>query len=85
LAGPSHDRLMAPGGLAHQLQMTTEVEHSLFGVHPRMTAMVNFSRSATQEGPGAVIGEHTDLILGELGFSKAEIDDLVAREVIARA
>jgi crotonobetainyl-CoA:carnitine CoA-transferase CaiB-like acyl-CoA transferase len=54
----------------------TDVEHPLFGSHPRMAPLVSFSRSATQAGAGCLLGQHTDAILVELGHSAQEISDL---------
>jgi crotonobetainyl-CoA:carnitine CoA-transferase CaiB-like acyl-CoA transferase len=82
--GPSHDVLMAPGGLAHELGMTTQVQHPLFGEHDRLTALVSFSRSATRAEPGVMIGQHTEAVLRELGLSDTELDDLTGRQVIGR-
>jgi crotonobetainyl-CoA:carnitine CoA-transferase CaiB-like acyl-CoA transferase len=79
--GPSQNTLMNPGGLAHQLGMTADVEHPLFGEHPRLKSVMNFSRSVTRAGPGVLVGQHTELILDELGYSKAQIDALVERGV----
>ena len=51
------------------------VEHPLFGVHPRATALVGLSRSTQRLGAGALVGEHTTAILQELGYS----DEAIAR------
>ena len=83
--GASHDVLMAPGGLAHRLGMTAEVEHPVFGEHPRLTALVTFSRSATRAGPGVTTGQQTDLVLSELGFTADQLADLADRRVIGRS
>ncbi len=83
--GPSQNTLMAPGGLAHQLDMVATVEHPLFGEHPRLKAVVNFSRSQTRAEAGILIGQHTDLVLGELGYTEAELLDLADRKVIGRS
>jgi len=82
--GPSFDTLMLPGGLAHQLDMTVNVEHPMFGEHPRLKSVISFSRSGTQAGRGALIGEHTDLVLKEFGYSEEQLADLAARNVIGR-
>ena len=74
--------LMNPGGLASQLGMATEVVHPLFGPHLRMGPMVSLSRSGGRAGPGALIGEHTDAVLTELGYDGAKIADLRERGVI---
>jgi crotonobetainyl-CoA:carnitine CoA-transferase CaiB-like acyl-CoA transferase len=60
----------------------TDVEHPVFGEHPRMSALVRFSRSTTQAKPGVLLGAHTDAILSELGRSEAEIADLRDRKVV---
>ncbi len=60
----------------------TDVEHPVFGEHPRMSALVRFSRSTTQAKPGVLLGAHTDAILAELGKSVAEIADLRERKVV---
>jgi crotonobetainyl-CoA:carnitine CoA-transferase CaiB-like acyl-CoA transferase len=82
--GPSHVTLMNPGGLAHQLGMTTTVEHPLFGEHPRLKSVMNFSRSATRAGPGVLVGQHSKAVLGELGYSAPEIDALVESGVVRK-
>jgi crotonobetainyl-CoA:carnitine CoA-transferase CaiB-like acyl-CoA transferase len=82
IKGPSHDVLMDPGGLGDELGMTAEVEHPLFGEHKRLTSVMQFSRSATRVGPGALIGEHTEKVLREYGYGEAEIQDLAARGII---
>jgi crotonobetainyl-CoA:carnitine CoA-transferase CaiB-like acyl-CoA transferase len=83
-AGPSQNTLMMPGGLAHQLGMTATVEHPLFGEHPRLKSVMSFSRSQTRAEPGIMIGQHTDLMLRELGYTDAQLEDLARREVIRR-
>jgi len=80
--GLSHEVLMAPGGLAHQLGLTTEVVHPIFGEHSRLTALVGFSRSATRAQAGVTIGQQTATVLGELGIRDDELAALAARGVI---
>ncbi len=82
--GPSHNTLMNPGGLAHRLGLTTTVEHPLFGEHPRLKSVMNFSRSATRAGPGVMVGQQSEAVLGELGYSPARIEALVASGVVRR-
>lgn len=59
-----------------------DVTHPTFDEIPRLAPYIRFSRSATQAGRGAMNGEHTDLILTELGTSPAEIADLRERNVV---
>jgi crotonobetainyl-CoA:carnitine CoA-transferase CaiB-like acyl-CoA transferase len=84
VTGSSHDVLMQAGGLAEQLGMTVEVDHPVFETHPRLTALVGFSRSATRAGAGVTVGQHTDAVLRELGLSDAELDALAERKIIGR-
>jgi crotonobetainyl-CoA:carnitine CoA-transferase CaiB-like acyl-CoA transferase len=79
--GPSHNTLMLPGGLAEQLEMSIQVEHPMFGEHPRLKPVVTFSRSATRAEPGVLVGQQTEALLTELGYSQAQIDDLVTRNI----
>jgi len=82
--GVCHDVVMAPGGLFERLGMTTTVEHPLLGEHLRLTALCEFSRSTTRAEPGVLIGQHTDAVLGELGFGEEQLADLAERQVIRR-
>ena len=83
-AGPSHDTLMNPGGLADQLGMSAQVTHPLFGDHPRLKAVIGFSRSATRAEPGPVVGQHTEAVLREYGYSVETIDALADRGVLRK-
>ena len=56
--------------------------HIVFGEYQRWGPVVTFSRNVGQYGGGVVAGEHTDRILGELGFSAEAIDDLRQRNVV---
>jgi crotonobetainyl-CoA:carnitine CoA-transferase CaiB-like acyl-CoA transferase len=38
-------------------------------------------RSSTRAGPGALVGQHTNAILEQLGYSSAEIGALIASGV----
>jgi crotonobetainyl-CoA:carnitine CoA-transferase CaiB-like acyl-CoA transferase len=68
--------LGAAGGLL------VEVEHPTFGGHDRLATLVELSRSATIAEPGVLCGQHTDLILGELGYDAAAIADLRERKIV---
>ncbi|MET0183723.1 MAG: CoA transferase, partial [Caulobacterales bacterium] len=82
--GPSHDTIMAEGGLADRLGMSTRVEHPIFGEHSRLKALVNFSRSQTRAERAVLIGEQTAQILSELGMSEEEIAGLESKKVVVR-
>ena len=60
----------------------TDVDHPIFGPHPRLTPLVRFSRSQTRTGRGCTLGEHTDSILSELGHRAEEIEAWRAKGVV---
>jgi crotonobetainyl-CoA:carnitine CoA-transferase CaiB-like acyl-CoA transferase len=60
----------------------TDVRHPLFDVHPRLAPVVAFSRSTTTARGAELCGSATDAVLGELGYTPVEIDDLRAHGVI---
>jgi crotonobetainyl-CoA:carnitine CoA-transferase CaiB-like acyl-CoA transferase len=59
-----------------------ETVHPWFGRHRRHGPLVSMSDSPASLGPGCLIGQHTRQILGELGYSAEEIDDLRSRGVV---
>jgi formyl-CoA transferase len=59
-----------------------ETVHPWFGRHRRHGSLVSMPDSAATLGPGCLIGQHTRQILGELGYSAEQIDDLRARGVV---
>jgi crotonobetainyl-CoA:carnitine CoA-transferase CaiB-like acyl-CoA transferase len=79
---PSHEVLMGPEGIAHELGMTAMVEHHVFGEHARLRALIDFSRSSTRAEPAMAIGQHTEAVLREFGWSDAEIERLAEEKVI---
>jgi crotonobetainyl-CoA:carnitine CoA-transferase CaiB-like acyl-CoA transferase len=81
--GPVHAVLMDEGGLMEQLGMTATVEHPLFERHLRTGALAALSRSSTTIGPGCLVGQHTDAILAELGYSGDRIAELRAAGIVA--
>jgi crotonobetainyl-CoA:carnitine CoA-transferase CaiB-like acyl-CoA transferase len=74
--GPYAGVLMDPGGVGEQLGLVTEVVHPVFGRHLRMKPLVTLSRSGGRAEPGCAIGQHTDSIMTELGYSAARIAEL---------
>ncbi len=61
----------------------TRVRHPLFGEHVRHGPIVTLSATPGAAGPGCLVGEHTRQVLGELGYSATEFEDLRARGVVA--
>jgi crotonobetainyl-CoA:carnitine CoA-transferase CaiB-like acyl-CoA transferase len=62
---------------------TTEVEHPLFGRHHRHGPIVTLSDTPGSPGPGPLVGQHTRQILGELGYSNEEVDELRRRDIVS--
>jgi len=56
--------------------------NAIFDEHLRMGPLVRFSRSATKADGGCSVGEHTDLVLAELGYDEDAIAGLRERGVI---
>jgi crotonobetainyl-CoA:carnitine CoA-transferase CaiB-like acyl-CoA transferase len=73
------------GELGRSQGYVSEVEHPVFGAHPRMAPMVRFSRSATTSEPGCCLGQHTETVLKELGFNDERIDALRQAGVVMTA
>jgi crotonobetainyl-CoA:carnitine CoA-transferase CaiB-like acyl-CoA transferase len=62
---------------------STMATNSIFDEHRRLAPVTRFSRSATQSRGGCRAGEHTEVVLRELGFDTARIEDLRYRKVVA--
>ena len=73
--------LMEELGRAHGY--VTDVTHPLYEDHPRLAALVRFSRSSTTAGPSCLAGQHTDDLLREIGRTDEDIAGLRARGVVA--
>ncbi len=62
-----------------------EVEHPVIGTYRTIAPPVIFSASGQRQlEPAPLVAEHSDEILGELGMSAAEVDELVAAGVVRR-
>jgi crotonobetainyl-CoA:carnitine CoA-transferase CaiB-like acyl-CoA transferase len=64
--------------------LVVEVEHPLFGTVLRAGPPVSFSETPARIAPGCLLGQHTESVLRELGYSTWEIDALEAKGVVAR-
>jgi crotonobetainyl-CoA:carnitine CoA-transferase CaiB-like acyl-CoA transferase len=81
-SGPVESNYMDDGRPGQLCGMVTTAVHPTLDEHERMAPLVSMSRSATVAGPGCLIGEHTDAVLAELGYSPERIADLRAAGVI---
>jgi len=80
--GPVEASVTDPDGLARALGLVLEVEHPVLEKHPRLVPALRFSRSRGVAGSGPRIGQHTDLVLRELGYDEARIAALRAKGVV---
>lgn len=64
-------------------ELLVEVEHPTFGEHLRLVPYADFSRSPSIAGPSCLCGQHTDVILAELGMDDEAIADLRARKIVS--
>jgi crotonobetainyl-CoA:carnitine CoA-transferase CaiB-like acyl-CoA transferase len=62
---------------------TAEVEHPMFGRHHRHGPIVTLSETPGGAGPGCLVGQHTRAILGELGYTEEQMDELREHRVVA--
>jgi crotonobetainyl-CoA:carnitine CoA-transferase CaiB-like acyl-CoA transferase len=80
--GAPDRQLFADGGIGEAKGWITEVDHPVVGRHPRLTPLVDFSRSGTIVLPSALCGARTDAVLSELGYDADRIDALRRAGVI---
>jgi crotonobetainyl-CoA:carnitine CoA-transferase CaiB-like acyl-CoA transferase len=57
-------------------------KHPVMGEYRRWGPLVTFERTPGRYGPGVLAGQHTDAILGELGYEGAAVGELYERGVI---
>ncbi len=56
--------------------LVAEVDHPLFGRILRHGLPVEMSKTPGRISPGCLPGQHTDRIVGELGYGAEQIDDM---------
>jgi crotonobetainyl-CoA:carnitine CoA-transferase CaiB-like acyl-CoA transferase len=72
------------GPLGHECGILAPINHPTFDEFYRLAPMVGFSRSETVAGRGCLIGEFTDAVLAELGYSAERIAELKDKGVLGR-
>jgi crotonobetainyl-CoA:carnitine CoA-transferase CaiB-like acyl-CoA transferase len=80
--GPVEQVVMLGGKLGETLGILTEQTHPVIGDYSRLAPMVRFSRSTGVAGPAPLCGEHTESVLGELGYEQERIAALREEAVI---
>jgi crotonobetainyl-CoA:carnitine CoA-transferase CaiB-like acyl-CoA transferase len=63
----------------------SEVEHPTFGRHRRLAPLVALSATPGHARPAAVLGQHTEAVLEELGYTPDDVGRLAAARVVRRA
>jgi crotonobetainyl-CoA:carnitine CoA-transferase CaiB-like acyl-CoA transferase len=67
-----------------RLGLITEYRHPRLGRTRQYGTLIDFSDTPTGPyGPPPLLGEHTRAVLARLGYGGEEIDDLVARGIVA--
>jgi crotonobetainyl-CoA:carnitine CoA-transferase CaiB-like acyl-CoA transferase len=66
-----------------RLGLVAEYDHPILGRLRQFGTLIDFSETPTGPyGPPPLVGEHTRRIMERLGYSREEIDDLLARGII---
>lgn len=80
----SHFAFLYKDRQAQALQMMVKVEHPSFGgAYWRHAPLIQFSETPGQVGPHCEMGEHTRMILDELGYSGEQMDELKGANVVS--
>jgi crotonobetainyl-CoA:carnitine CoA-transferase CaiB-like acyl-CoA transferase len=62
----------------------SDVTHPIFGGYPRLAPLCQLSLTSGVAKPGVVLGQHTELVLKNLGYSEEQIETLEQTKVIGR-
>jgi crotonobetainyl-CoA:carnitine CoA-transferase CaiB-like acyl-CoA transferase len=68
--------------LGRTMDIVVDLDHPVIGPYPRLKPLARLSRSAGLTGGAPLLGQHTNAVLAELGYSDEQINDLRARGVI---
>jgi crotonobetainyl-CoA:carnitine CoA-transferase CaiB-like acyl-CoA transferase len=68
--------------LGREMGILVDLEHPIIGEYPRLTPLAALSRSGGVTGGAPLLGQHTDSVLAELGYTPEQIADLRARGVV---
>jgi len=80
--GPVEGNLQDPGSLGEAQGYVTECYHPILEDTPRLKALLRFSRSETVARGAGLVGQDTERVLKEFGYSDEEIAKLAGDGVI---
>ncbi len=75
---PVEQHYMDDGSVGDQCDLRTRAHHPILDEVPRLKPLIRFSRAATITGDAALVGQHTERVLGDYGYSPADIAQLAA-------
>jgi crotonobetainyl-CoA:carnitine CoA-transferase CaiB-like acyl-CoA transferase len=81
----SHSQFTCTDPVLRETGLVVEVEHPRFGPILRAAPPVVLSETPGRVTPSCLLGEHTEALLAELGYSEEQIADLIDRKVVAGA
>ncbi len=78
----SHSEFTCTDPVLRETGLVVEVDHPAFDTIVRAGPPVAMSETPGRAAPGCLIGQHTDLILEELGYSTEQVAELKTRQVV---
>ncbi|MCW2523660.1 MAG: CoA transferase [Frankiales bacterium] len=82
MTGPVEANFLDEGSVGQLSGFSATCVHPTLDEMPRLAPLVRFSRSATVAGNPCAVGEHTLMILRELGYPEDRISALLAAKVV---
>ena len=83
--GPVEANFIDEGSFGRQSGFVTESRHAFLDEIPRLAPLVKFSRASTVAGKAGLLGEETEIVLRDFGFSDEEIAGYKERGAIMQA
>ena len=81
--GPPESVIMeGDDSLGHTMDIVVEMEHPAIGDYLRLTPLAGMSRSRGVTGGAPLVGQHTNAVLAEIGYSPDQIEDLRSRGIV---
>jgi crotonobetainyl-CoA:carnitine CoA-transferase CaiB-like acyl-CoA transferase len=80
--GPIEANYMDPGSVGDLCDLVTEAEQPILELAPRLRPLTTFSRSSTVARGACRLGDHTAVVLAELGYDAEQVADWSARGIV---